>query len=365
MSCTAWLHTNGPVFCQCSRLRTLSQIGTSGAVIVLGYVMRRLDSITTLQSFGIFLVVLGHSFTLRNTGGVQPIVAEWIYYFIYSFHMPLFVFISGFLFIHTNAGRKVIYSRFLSKKVKRLFVPYLIISTIAFVIKVILPQHAMRPIALSFSDYIRGLAFPQYNPIIFFWFLPTIFILLSIAPLIKIIIVRTNVLVSLGILPLLMALNIFDPVEFNLFGLRTAVATLVYFYTGCLAAHYFRGKLHSLGNCYLLIILFIALVLTTAFSVKLGQVIKLLPATIGIAFSISLARLIKNTNIFGPLHGYSYQIYLLSWFPQAFFQMLYRMGLIGYWIAACAMLFVGLYFPVMTARLVQEKFGKLRVAIGL
>ncbi len=327
--------------------------------------MRRLDSITTLQSFGIFLVVLGHSFTLRNTSGVQPIAAEWIYYFIYSFHMPLFVFISGFLFIYTNAGRKVIFSRFLSKKIKRLFVPYLIISTIAFVIKVILPQHAMRPIGFSFSDYIRGLAFPQYNPIIFFWFLPTIFILLSIAPLIKIIILRTNVLVSLGVLPLLMALNIFDPVEFNLFGLRSAVSTLVYFYTGCLAAHYFREKLHRLGNCYLLIILFVALVLTTAFSVKLGQVIKLLPATIGIAFSISLVFLIKDTGILKPLYGYSYQIYLLSWFPQVFFQILYREGIMEYWVAACAMLFGGLFLPVMAARLIQERFGRLNIAIGL
>ena len=63
----------------------------------------------------------------------------------------------------------------------------------------------------------------------------------------------------------------------------------MYFYLGSLVAYYFTGKLRSLGNYYLLLGLFFALVTTKAFSVKLGQLIKLLPATIGIASSISLA----------------------------------------------------------------------------
>lgn len=327
--------------------------------------VHRLKIITTLQSFGIFLVVLGHSFTLRNTSGIQPIVAEWTYYFIYSFHMPLFIFISGFLFIYTNAGRQIAYGRFLLKKVKRLLLPYVIISTIAFLIKSRLSQYAMRPISTTFVDYIKGLVFPQHNPIIFFWFLPTIFLLLLIAPLIKTIILRTNVLISLGILPLLMALNIFEPVSINFMCFSCAASTLVYFYTGCLVAYYLREKLDRLGSCYVFVTLFIVLLMCTAFSIRSDQIIKLLPAIIGITFSISLSCLIKDKNVLRPLYGYYYQIYLLSWFPQVFFQILYQQGIIAYWVAACAMLFAGLYFPVVTARLIQEKFGKLKIAIGL
>lgn len=51
-------------------------------------------NIAFLQVFGILLVVLGHS---TNNGGI-PFLSKWIY----SFHMPLFIFISGFLFYLTT-----------------------------------------------------------------------------------------------------------------------------------------------------------------------------------------------------------------------------------------------------------------------
>ena len=47
-----------------------------------------------MQTFGILLVVLGHSFYQTKDGNV---VVEWIY----SFHMPLFMFVSGYLLDYT------------------------------------------------------------------------------------------------------------------------------------------------------------------------------------------------------------------------------------------------------------------------
>ncbi len=96
--------------------------------------MGRIRTITTLQSFAIFLVVLGHSLPLENESKALPTVSLWIYRFVYSFHVPLFIFMSGFLFMYTNGYRKIIYRRYLVKKVRRLLVPYLIISGIAFVL---------------------------------------------------------------------------------------------------------------------------------------------------------------------------------------------------------------------------------------
>ena len=46
--------------------------------------------VSFLQAFGIILVVIGHSY-YGNTEGL------WTYAWIYSFHMPLFMFISGYL----------------------------------------------------------------------------------------------------------------------------------------------------------------------------------------------------------------------------------------------------------------------------
>ena len=44
-----------------------------------------------MQTFGIILVVLGHSTYQLMQAGHTPAIYKWIY----TFHMPLFFFISG------------------------------------------------------------------------------------------------------------------------------------------------------------------------------------------------------------------------------------------------------------------------------
>ena len=49
--------------------------------------------ISFMQTFGIILVVLGHSTYQLGHAGHVPAVCQWLY----SFHMPLFFFLSGYL----------------------------------------------------------------------------------------------------------------------------------------------------------------------------------------------------------------------------------------------------------------------------
>lgn len=65
-----------------------------------------------LQTIGIILVVLGHK------GGIN-LFTDW--FPIYSFHMPLFIFISGY-FYKTNSESNLI--AFIKNKSKRLLIPY-------------------------------------------------------------------------------------------------------------------------------------------------------------------------------------------------------------------------------------------------
>ena len=51
---------------------------------------KRIEWIDIAKSLGIFLVVIGHT----GINVFMPSVAKWIY----SFHMPLFYFISGMMF---------------------------------------------------------------------------------------------------------------------------------------------------------------------------------------------------------------------------------------------------------------------------
>lgn len=73
----------------------------------------RLNYIDYMKTIGIYLIVLGHMFPKPGT------------IFIYSFSVPLFFFISGFLF-----SRSETFGSFLIKNIKSLIVPYLFINVI-------------------------------------------------------------------------------------------------------------------------------------------------------------------------------------------------------------------------------------------
>lgn len=57
--------------------------------------------IVLLTLFAMTLVVVGHSDITPDFKGL------WIYKWVYSFHMPLFFFISGFLFSLTAPNEKL------------------------------------------------------------------------------------------------------------------------------------------------------------------------------------------------------------------------------------------------------------------
>lgn len=88
--------------------------------------------IVLLTLFAMTLVVAGHSDITTDYKEL------WIYKWAYSFHMPLFFFISGFLFCLTNPVEKLhrtTLTAFMKKKTVRLLVPFLFINTVIFIVK--------------------------------------------------------------------------------------------------------------------------------------------------------------------------------------------------------------------------------------
>lgn len=78
------------------------------------------------------LVVAGHVIIFySNTGGIIPMqtdqLLDFVMRFIYSFHMPLFMFVSGAVYhICISAGKYKNAAEFMAKKFKSLIIPYLI-----------------------------------------------------------------------------------------------------------------------------------------------------------------------------------------------------------------------------------------------
>lgn len=91
-----------------------------------------------IKGIAIVFVVLGHAIQYVESGGhfaSSEYFNNWIFKFIYSFHMPLFMLVSGYFFANTiekYSTRKLIISR-----LKSLLIPILVWGLIPFAFKVI------------------------------------------------------------------------------------------------------------------------------------------------------------------------------------------------------------------------------------
>ena len=98
--------------------------------------MNRLISIDIAKAICIILVVIGH----YNPDNAP----EWyhtINLFIYTFHMPLFMFASGYVYAATIGNLRG--GEFLYKKFKRLMIPYFSTSIIIISIKLLTQQRML------------------------------------------------------------------------------------------------------------------------------------------------------------------------------------------------------------------------------
>lgn len=99
----------------------------------------------------------------------------------------LFVFISGFLFHHVFYP-KFVYRKFLEKKFKNVYVPYLILSVLpviwALVIKAPFPDFYFGPESTFYDQIIRPtLLYYWYGGVMVYWYIPFIMTMFIISPL--------------------------------------------------------------------------------------------------------------------------------------------------------------------------------------
>ncbi|MGN0106113.1 MAG: acyltransferase family protein [Hominilimicola sp.] len=91
---------------------------------------QRLEWIDIAKGMGIILVVFAH--TLVPQIRESNMAAKFIWIFIYNFHMPLFFFLSGWLF-EKNLAHYKSRGKFILGKLKLLMLPYLTFSVFAYV----------------------------------------------------------------------------------------------------------------------------------------------------------------------------------------------------------------------------------------
>lgn len=320
-----------------------------------------------LQCFGILLVVLGHS------GEDIPYLSKWIY----SFHIPLFIFISGYLLDYTskNGIDKINLFNFINKKIKRLLIPYFVISSLAYVPKYLLGKFALRPLELTFFSYIHGFLYPWDNPIIFFWFLPTLFFIMIITIyFIRIFKNKIKIILFLSLMISILSKRFINIEILNINGI------LNYFFFFILGITYKRyekkiDEILNLKSILTFVILNIILLINCIVDYKISsQFLYIFIAVTGILFSMFLEKIYseKNYKFLNHLYGKSYSIYLLSWFPQVFVRILGFQILKQEWYAVLPFSFIfGVYGPyivnVLTLKVIEKnsKLKFLKILFGV
>ena len=137
--------------------------------------MQRIVLFDIAKALCIVLVVVGHYFPDNS-----PVWYECLNKLIYSFHMPLFMFASGFIYMATKKEGES-YSKFLVKKLKRLMLPYVVVSVIVISIKMLTEKHALVENPVTAYAYIKMLYFPEAG--YFLWFIWALWWMFVIAPL--------------------------------------------------------------------------------------------------------------------------------------------------------------------------------------
>ena len=315
-----------------------------------------------LQGWTMLWVVIGHS-NLEEPG-CNPVFEEFLYSFAYSFHMPLFMLISGWLFYYTRLSSSEInnpwtFGGVLKDKVVRILIPGLVFSIIAYAVKLAFPGDVSRQVSLNGAEIAHSYLYPNDNPLRELWFLVTLFWFFALFPLWKAVLSKNW---STWILLLVLCVLHFVHPQCELLCLDRVFDFAIWFYLGIIASRYnavdkLKGK-HFVWFLPVSICIYV-----------LGRVYSPFIATVGgilLSFSIALVLDKLLPSVFSSFRKYTYQIFLLGIFVQILVKILYHHHAWPYIPCYLLCILLGIYVPVIVAKTVEMiNWEPLMICYGL
>ena len=319
----------------------------------------KINWLLILQGWAMLWVVIGHSFVGEHLKG-----PEWesaITNFAYTFHMPLFMLISGWLFYLTRLsgeGKKWTYLEIVKDKAVRLLLPGFVFSIVAFAVKIAFPGEVTRQAGLSIKDFVVAFLYPYDNPFRELWFIVTLFFFFLFAPFWQIV-VRRKWTMMLTIV-LLSVIHFVHP-ETTLLSIDKFCTHAIWFFLGIMIRKFDFVEKILIKNIGIAMIFGIVLYLIRHYIPLSG--------TIGlIIFSFGLALLADNylPKLFSGFRNYTYQIFLMGIFAQIAVKIAYRYVGVPYVLAYLLCIILGLYIPVIVSRVIESiNWKPLLLCLGL
>lgn len=310
------------------------------------------------------LVVIGHSFLGEFLKG--PSWESVLCKFAYSFHMPLFMFVSGWLFYLTRLNTDIVrggkswpYSTIVKDKAQRLLLPGLAFSIVAFALKIAFPGEMSRQVGLSLQEIAHQYLYPNDNPLRELWFIATLFWYFVLTPIWRTMIKKEW---TMWITMAILVVFHFKYPDSQLLCIDCLFRYAIWFYMGLVIS---KKEIvvclldkNPLLTLFAGVIIYIVGYLSNEFITTMG----------GIMLSFGLALFLDKylPQTFFTFRNYTYQIFLIGIFAQILVKIVYRHMDLPYLLAYLLCIAVGIYVPVVASVTIRKiNFRPLLLCIGL
>ena len=312
----------------------------------------RIEWIDYTKAFACLLVVVGHLlFSLRSIDNYST-VTEFIIWFIYLFHMPLFMCLSGLIY-HKKAKISSIneYKEFEFKKIINLLIPYFTFYCITMFLNMLFSNSVNTPKGIA--EWIGVFN----NPISPYWFLYALLSIFIIVPIIEKMLNHNKIFVMMFFVAIKIISIIWTP---NIYFIKSIMQQGIYFYLGVYISDE-KNNNKPFFTCFLLLCyMIIAFLVYNKKSIINGYVFEILRigfAVVGTVIMINIFKLLSKLKMLDTFKMYTFQIFLMhTIFAAGIRIVMFKIGIKNYFVH----LVVGLIFSIYAPVLVSIISNKLR-----
>lgn len=317
---------------------------------------QRLIEIDKLTGLCITLVVFGHLLLPQF---------EHLYYYalirnvIYKFHMPLFMFLSGFLIALSLKGKaqELDYTKYIKSKITKFLPPYILFSTVFILVEFLVKHKTMNDLQ---SDFLKAYILPAKSSAGFLWYIYVLFMFYLIMPFVlKVVKDNIIILIILGIV-----FQIINPYVTEVFCLRLFTYYFLFVSLGIFTFQYFEKfqvLIDKAGWIFLLIFIILVFV-----DMKYYLLSKLILGLFSIPTFYFLARKFNDylPKTLATLGVNSFYIYLMNTLFIGGLSLIMTILKIPFNYFSLLILFViGLYLPVLIKKYIIDKVSFLKLLI--
>lgn len=312
-----------------------------------------------LQGWAILWVAIGNTYLAHTGSG-----AEWestLLRTAYSFHLPLLMFVFGCIFakLFLLSDDNMLQKREMLKNyLLGLIIPFTLFTLVAIAVKAILSISA-----LSFHEIInnivQGFLFPGKHPMSPLWFIMVLVWLYMMMPIWKYLLEKSWI--TWAALLVLLAIHLVNiPMEFLC--VKWLCYFAFYFYFGIIIMKKgYLNQLSGLNGFYIFVVGYLFYLLGVDTDKTIAEMG-------GIFFSIGIALILNSTfpKTFFSFRAYYFQIFLIGYFIQLAFRMIYPYLSLPYLLSYMVCLILGIYVPVMITRIAYSLgCAKANYCLGL